>query len=74
VESYVPGGMRIAFSGTSMAAPQVANLAGKMLAVAPRLQPAQVIAIIVATADKSADGRRTLLNPVKAMAAAVAGK
>jgi hypothetical protein len=52
----------------------VANLAGKMLAVAPRLQPAQVIAIIVATADKSADGRRTLLNPVKAMAAATAGK
>jgi hypothetical protein len=74
VESYVPGGMRIAFSGTSMAAPQVANLAGKMLAVAPKLQPVQVIAIIVATADKSADGRRTLLNPVKAMAAAAASK
>jgi hypothetical protein len=74
VESYVPGGMRVAFSGTSMAAPQVANLAGKMLAVAPQLKPEQVIAIIVGTADKSADGRRTLLNPVNAMAAATASK
>ncbi len=71
VESYVPGGLRVAFSGTSMAAPQVANLAGKMLAMTPKLKPEQVIAIIVGTADKSTDGRRTLLNPVKAMAAAV---
>ncbi len=70
VESYLPGGSRVALSGTSMAAPQVANLAGKMLAVNPRLQPAQVIAIIVSTADKTADGRRTLVNPAKAVAAA----
>ena len=70
VESYLPGGDRVALSGTSMAAPQVANLAGKMLAINPRLKPAQMIAIIVSTADKSADGRRTLVNPAKAMAAA----
>ncbi len=70
VESYVPGGLRVAFSGTSMASPEVANLAGKMLAVNPKLQPEQVIAIIVATSDKSADGRRTLIHPVKAVAQA----
>jgi len=70
VESYLPGGQRAALSGTSMAAPQVANLAGKMLAVNPKLTPPQVIQIIVSTADKSADGRRTLLNPIKAMAKA----
>ncbi|HJW11356.1 MAG TPA: S8 family serine peptidase, partial [Albitalea sp.] len=33
VESMLPGGDRVALSGTSMASPQVANLAGKMLAV-----------------------------------------
>ena len=71
VESYLPGGQRVALSGTSMAAPQVANLAGKLLAVNPKLTPPQVIQIIVSTADKSADGRRTLLNPVNAMAKAV---
>ena len=70
VESYLPGGTRVAFSGTSMASPQVANLAGKMLAVNPKLQPVEVIAVIIATSDKTADGRRTLINPAKAVAAA----
>ena len=72
VESYLPGGARVALSGTSMAAPQVANLAGKLLAVNPKLTPPQVIQIITSTADKSADGRRTLVNPVNAMAMAMA--
>lgn len=70
VDSYLPGGQRVAFSGTSMAAPQVANLAGKMLAVNPKLRPQDVIAIVVATAEKSTDGRRTLIHPAKALAAA----
>ena len=70
VQSYVPGGDRVAFSGTSMASPQVANLAGKMLSVAPKLKSEEVIALIVATSDKSADARRTLINPVRAMEAA----
>jgi subtilisin family serine protease len=70
VESYLPGGDRVAFSGTSMASPQVANLAGKILAVNPALTPPQVIEIIVATAEKSSDGRRTLINPKKALEAA----
>jgi len=70
VESYLPGGTRVALSGTSMAAPQVANLAGKMLVVNPKLKPAELVEIIVATADKTEDGRRTLVNPAKAVEAA----
>jgi subtilisin family serine protease len=70
VESYLPGGDRVALSGTSMASPQVANLAAKMLAVNPKLKPAEVIAIIVRTAEKTGDGRRTLINPAKAVEAA----
>ncbi len=72
VESVIPGGDRIAFSGTSMAAPQATNLAAKMLVVNPKLAPADVIKIIRETSDKSADGRRILINPKKAVAAAQA--
>ncbi len=68
VESYLPGGKRVGLSGTSMASPNVANLAAKLLAVKPALQPTEVIAIIRETADKTADGRRILINPAKAMA------
>ncbi|HEY3532152.1 MAG TPA: S8 family serine peptidase, partial [Casimicrobiaceae bacterium] len=58
VDSVIPGGDRLAESGTSMASPQVANLAAKMLAVNPKLTPPQLIAIIRDTADKTSDGRR----------------
>nr|WP_316642465.1 S8 family serine peptidase [uncultured Roseateles sp.] len=68
VESYLPGGKRVALSGTSMASPNVANLAAKLLAAKPSLKPTEVIAIIRDTADKSADGRRSLINPAKALA------
>jgi len=72
VDSFIPGGERLAESGTSMASPQVVNLAAKILAVKPKLTPPQVIALIRDTADKTADGRRTLINPKKALAAAEA--
>jgi subtilisin family serine protease len=72
VESFLPGGSRVALSGTSMAAPQVANLAGKLLAVNPKLSTAELIRIIVDTADRSADGRRNLVHPKKAIAVATA--
>jgi subtilisin family serine protease len=72
VDSFIPGGERLAESGTSMASPQVVNLAAKILAVKPKLTPPQVIALIRGTADKTADGRRTLINPKKALAAAQA--
>ena len=69
VDSFVPGGKRLALSGTSMSAPQVANLAAKLLAVKPELSPLETIAIIKNTAEKTADGRRTLIHPAKALAA-----
>jgi subtilisin family serine protease len=68
VVSTLPGGMRVAFSGTSMASPNVTNLAAKLLAAKPQLKPTQVIDIIKSTADPSADGRRRLVNPKNAMA------
>ncbi|HET8832078.1 MAG TPA: S8 family serine peptidase [Casimicrobiaceae bacterium] len=70
VESVIPGGDKLAESGTSMASPQVANLAAKILAVNPKLTPADVIKLIRDTADKTSDGRRTLVNPRKAIEAA----
>ena len=55
-----------------MASPQVAGLAAKMLAVNPMLKPAEVIAMILSTVDKTADGRRFLVHPAKALEAAKA--
>lgn len=63
VESVVPGGMRLRLSGTSMAAPAVVNLAAKMLALDPALTPPEVIRLIIAGADASADGRLHVINP-----------
>jgi len=70
VESYIPGGERLKMSGTSMASPNVANLAAKILTVNPKLKPAEVIGIIRGTAERTADGRRNLIDPKKAVAAA----
>jgi subtilisin family serine protease len=69
VDSVLPGGTRVALSGTSMAAPQVANLAAKLLALRPTLTPVQLVELMVSTADASPDGRRRLLNPARAVAA-----
>ena len=67
VDSYVPGGTRMKFSGTSMAAPNVANLAGKLLAIKPDLSPLEVRQLIQLSVDKSDDGRRYLINPQRAV-------
>ncbi len=65
VDSYVPGGQRMQMSGTSMASPNVANLAGKLLALKPELKPTEVIDLILKGADSKTSGSRTylLLNP-----------
>jgi hypothetical protein len=63
VESYVPGGTKLKFSGTSMSSPNVVNLAGKLMALDPSLTPEQTIDLIKRGADHSADGRRNLINP-----------
>ena len=72
VESYIPGGDRVKLSGTSMASPNVANLAAKIRVVNPALAPMQVIEIIRKTAEASADGRRHLIDPKKAILTAQA--
>jgi subtilisin family serine protease len=63
VESVVPGGFKEKKSGTSMAAPQVTNLAAKLFALDPSLTPAQCIALIRDGATLSADGKRRLIDP-----------
>jgi subtilisin family serine protease len=60
VESYVPGGDRLAFSGTSMAAPNVANLAAKLIALAPELTPTEVIELILDGADEVRQGDQVM--------------
>ena len=74
VESYVPGGDRMPLSGTSMSSPNVANLAAKLLALAPDLSPQEVIELMKQGADTSADGRRVLINPKATIALLEQGK
>ncbi len=61
VESVLPGGDKVKFSGTSMASPQVANLAAKLFALQPGLSVAQVKEAILKGADRR--GRVNLVNP-----------
>jgi subtilisin family serine protease len=64
VESFVPGGGRMAFSGTSMSSPNAANLAAKLIALKPSLTPEQVVDMIFRGCDKVGDERPILLiNP-----------
>jgi subtilisin family serine protease len=69
VESYVPGGDRLPFSGTSMSSPNVANLAAKLLAVDPSLTTAELRQLIEDGTDEHQTGDRTvrLINPQKSM-------
>ncbi len=75
VESTVPGGDHMKLSGTSMSAPQVANLAGQLWAVHPKLSVAEVKRLIVEGADAKKVGAHDirLLNPKGSLALASAG-
>jgi subtilisin family serine protease len=46
VESYVPGGETMKMSGTSMASPNVCNLAAKLMTRKPGLKPSEVVYMI----------------------------
>ncbi|QPF71860.1 S8 family serine peptidase [Roseateles sp. DAIF2] len=75
VDSFIPGGERMKLSGTSMASPQVANLAAKLIALKPELTPQQTKALILEGAERQpgADGkpgRVNLVNPRKSLALA----
>jgi hypothetical protein len=67
VDSVVPGGAHVEESGTSMAAPQVTNLAAKLIAIDPKLTPTQVIALINESADPGDEPGIRLINPKKAV-------
>jgi len=69
VDSYVPGGAIMAFSGTSMASPNALNLAAKLIAVKPDLQPREVIRLIEQGADElEGQPGLKLLNPKASLA------
>jgi subtilisin family serine protease len=77
VESVLPGGDKLRWSGTSMASPQVVNLAAKLLAAYPRLGAAEVKKLIVDGADgKDISGRRSirLLNEARSFELARAAR
>jgi subtilisin family serine protease len=67
VDSFVPGGSRLKLSGTSMAAPNVVNLAAKLFALDPSLTPAKVIDLIRRGASTSDDGRRHLIDETRSV-------
>jgi subtilisin family serine protease len=68
VDSFVPGGVRLKLSGTSMAAPNVVNLAAKLIALDPSLTPARTIELIKRGATASDDGRRHLIDETRSVA------
>ena len=68
VDSVVPGGFHMRGSGTSTAAPQVTNLAAKLLAIDPTLTPPQVIALMIDGATRTVDGQRRLIDPKASVA------
>lgn len=68
VESFVPGGDRMKMSGTSMASPQVANLAAKLLAKNPALTPKQLVQLIASGAEPSSeDPQIRLIHPARSI-------
>ena len=70
VESYLPGGDVLPLSGTSMAAPQVTNLAAKLLALKPDLTVGQLRDAILAGAEEKEIGpskRIKLLHPRRSL-------
>jgi subtilisin family serine protease len=68
VKSYIPGGAKMKLSGTSMASPNVVNLAAKLFALDPSLTPKQVIDLIERGATTSEGGRLHLIDEKRSVA------
>lgn len=68
VDSVVPGGFHVRDSGTSMAAPQVTNLAAKLFALKPSLTAVECAALIREGSTPSADGKRLMIDPANTVA------
>ena len=54
-------------TGTSLAAPQVTNLAAKLFAIDPSLKVSEVIGLIRQGASQSPDGTISLINPKRSV-------
>ena len=69
VDSFVPGGARMKLSGTSMASPNVVNLAAKLFALKPSLTPAEAARLIVDGAEVKKQGDQVLriIDPRKSV-------
>lgn len=63
VKTILPRGYTSKSSGTSIAAPQVSNLAATMLSICPRLEPIMIKEMLVENADKMLDENILVLNP-----------
>jgi subtilisin family serine protease len=66
VESYLPGGDRLAASGTSASSPNATNLAAKLFALDPSLTPLAVIALIKDATEPNTEGL-PVMNPRRAV-------
>ncbi len=69
VPGRVPGGRELSLSGTSMAAPQVANLAAKLWATNPELTVAEVVETMTNTATPEGEQALPVIHPANAIAA-----
>lgn len=69
VPGRVPGGRELNLSGTSMAAPQVANLAAKMWATNPDLTVSEVVDVMTSTATAEGEQDLPVIHPANAVAA-----
>ena len=67
VESFIPGGKRVKFSGTSMAAPQVTNLVAKLFAIDPSLTAEKAKELVLAGSTPSPDGKRKLVDQKRSL-------
>lgn len=63
VPSKLPGGYVVKYSGTSMATPNVTNLAAKLFAIDPSLTATEARALIIKGATSSEDGKLKLIDP-----------
>ncbi|MEO1305038.1 MAG: S8 family serine peptidase [Pseudomonadota bacterium] len=68
IPGRVPGGRELALSGTSMAAPQVANLAAKLWATNPDLTVAEVVEAMTATSTAEGEDALPVVHPANAIA------
>jgi hypothetical protein len=73
VPSKIPQGYTVKFSGTSMASPNVTNLAAKLFALDPSLTPVRARALIVEGARPVPGGKLKLIDAKRSVALLKAG-